>query len=100
MLTKGPFDHFGLSWASDSKRLAFSANRNEDEDKSAVVDLFVLHLETEELEKMTESTGIFTMANWSGDGKYLAAIGHELEYADATINQVWIINSVQKKIHA
>lgn len=97
LLTKGPFDHSGLNWSPDSKRLVLSANRNEDEDSSSVVDLFVLHLETEELEKMTESTGVFTMANWSGDGKYIAAIGHELEYEGATINQVWIINSHTKE---
>ncbi|WP_158737504.1 S9 family peptidase [Alteribacillus sp. YIM 98480] len=97
VLTDGDFDHHSADWSPDSRQIVFSANRDEDEDRSNTLDLFIIDTETKDIVKLTNSTGVFSMAKWSKNGKKIACFGHELEYKGATLNQVWIIDPLSKE---
>ncbi|MGY4690412.1 S9 family peptidase [Salibacterium sp. K-3] len=99
ILTSGEYDHHSARWSPDSRQIVFSANRDENEDVSQTVDLFIIDTETEDIVKLTESNGVFFSANWSHDGRKIACIGHELDYKGATLNQVWIIDPLSKERH-
>ncbi|RSL34436.1 S9 family peptidase [Salibacterium salarium] len=96
ILTDGDFDHHSADWSPDSRHIVFSANRDADEDVSNTLDLFIIDIETEDIIKLTDSSGVFSHANWSYDGKKIACIGHELKYKGATLNQVWVIDPLSK----
>ncbi|WP_026700384.1 S9 family peptidase [Salibacterium aidingense] len=97
ILTDGEFDHHTAEWSPDSRQIVFSANRDVDEDVSNTLDLFIIDIETKDIIKLTNSTGVFSHANWSDDGRKIACIGHELEYKGATLNQVWIMDPLSKE---
>ncbi|WP_091272828.1 S9 family peptidase [Alteribacillus persepolensis] len=97
VLTHGDFDHHSADWSPDSRQIVFSANRDKDEDYKETLDLFIIDTETKDIVKLTDSTGVFTMAVWSPDGKQIACFGHELEYKGATLNQVWLVNPLSKE---
>ncbi|MFB5662152.1 S9 family peptidase [Alteribacillus sp. HJP-4] len=97
ILTEGDYDHSSGNWSPDSRQIVFSANRSENEDSTTHLDLFIIDKETKDIVKLTSSTGVYSLANWSYDGKKIACIGHENEWKGATINQVWIIDPLTRE---
>ncbi|MFC5713482.1 S9 family peptidase [Thalassorhabdus alkalitolerans] len=91
-LTSGQFDHTPGSWSPDSKHVVFTANRETDEDRTLHQDLFTIDIESREVTKLTDTTGAFSLPNWSPDGQKIACFGHQYEFKGATLNQVWIID--------
>ncbi|WP_028986751.1 S9 family peptidase [Thermicanus aegyptius] len=91
-LTEGDESISSFTWAPDGKRIAFTANRASDPDRTWTNDLFILDMDTLHVSKLTDQDGVFGSLAWSPDGKWIAALGHNLEYAGATLTKVWLFD--------
>lgn len=78
-VTSGDFDHGAPRWSPDGRWIAFTANRQEDEEYSsyAVSDVFVVSKSGGEPRNLTPQPGIAASPAWSPDGKSIAFIGHD-----------------------
>ncbi|MBA4535706.1 S9 family peptidase [Bacillus aquiflavi] len=98
LLTKRNVNHTLHAWSPDGSQLVFTANMNLELDFSFVLDVYLLHVESKELKKLTKSTGYFHQITWSPNGKYLGIIGHEREFENATISKIWIYNLEREEL--
>ena len=53
-------------------------------------DIYLLELATKETSKLTESTGMFYQTAWSPNSRYLAFVGSEREFENATHAKLFI----------
>lgn len=93
-ITEGPYDHDGGAWSPDGTMIAFTANRTDDPDRALIADVYVVSIRTDEWRRLTNGTGVFSVPSWSPDGSRIACIGHEKEYAGATLKRIWTIDLV------
>ncbi|MCY9186727.1 S9 family peptidase [Bacillus halotolerans] len=94
-LTNEKADHFDPAFSPDSKSLVFSANLTETDDASKPHDVCLVSLETEDLKLITSHRGSFGPSSFSPDGRYLALLGHEQEYRNATLEKAWLYDIEQ-----
>ncbi|WP_371069011.1 prolyl oligopeptidase family serine peptidase [Sediminibacillus sp. JSM 1682029] len=97
-LTSGKFDHQFGSFSPDGSRIAFSANRTDDPDRSFVSDIFEYDLKNGNLTRLTNGTGMFIQPNYAPDGNKLSVLGHDLTYAGATLTRVWVLDRNSKQL--
>lgn len=78
-LTTGDFDHGAATWSPDGKWVAFTANRQEDEEYSnyVVSDVFVVPAAGGEPRNLTPGPGMAGGLAWSPDGTTIAFLGHD-----------------------
>ena len=75
-LTNGPTSEEGASWAPDSRRIAFHANRRRDHDLRFRTDVHVIDIESGEETRITgRPDPIFSGPAWLPDGRRLAVLG-------------------------
>ncbi|HWO75095.1 MAG TPA: S9 family peptidase [Bacillus sp. (in: firmicutes)] len=90
-LTEGVHSHDAEDWSPDGNQLLISSNQDEEKDFSFNLDLYIYNLETGEKKPLTEGKkGMFYGASWSPDGKYIAFLGNEREFENATLSKVWL----------
>ncbi|SDY49591.1 Dipeptidyl aminopeptidase/acylaminoacyl peptidase [Evansella caseinilytica] len=94
-LTKADVDHEPGNWSPDGSKIVYSANKEGDE--QFISDLYVLDVQSQQAEKLTDSTGFFGSGNFSPDGKTIACFGHEKEYLGATLTRLWTIDIETKE---
>jgi len=70
-LTPGEFQHHGVAWLSDSKRLVTSSQRHADWDRDMTTDLYMVPLEGE-ITALTGQTGLHQHPSVSPDGTLIA----------------------------
>lgn len=98
-LTEGKHSHNVEDWSPDSKKLVISSNQDEEKDFSFNLDLYIYDLESGKMTSLTEGRrGMFYGASWSPDGKYIAFLGNEREFENATLTKVWLYNVAQQSI--
>ncbi|MCY8474831.1 S9 family peptidase [Bacillus halotolerans] len=97
-LTNEKADHFDPAFSPDSKSLVFSANLTETDDASKPHDVCMVSLETEDLKLITSHRGSFGPSSFSPDGRYLALLGHEQEYRNATLEKAWLYDIEQDRL--
>ncbi|MEC1614372.1 S9 family peptidase [Bacillus mojavensis] len=97
-LTNEKADHFDPAFSPDGKSLVFSANMTETDDARKPHDVCMLSLETEDLKLITSHRGSFGPSSFSPDGRYLALLGHEQEYRNATLEKAWVYDIEQDRL--
>lgn len=90
LLTEEERHHTVLDWSPDGRYLVFSADYSEDEDFSFIQDIYLYDLETKEKLNLTNGQGLFFDGKFSPDGRYVAMIGNDFTYKNATLNGVWL----------
>ncbi|MFO1445491.1 S9 family peptidase [Bacillus sp. Bva_UNVM-123] len=98
LLVSGEHDFQLQSWSPNGKTIALTAKLCEDKDFSFINDVYLFHLETKELENITNEIGNFGNVTWSHDGHYLGMFGHEREYENATITKLWVYHIFEKQL--
>lgn len=72
-LTEGStFTVGGFSWAPDSSRIAFSAQRDPDLGSADTADIYVVTVADKSVKKIVETSGPDSDPVWSPDGKWIA----------------------------
>ncbi len=84
------FDYNDGAWSPDGKSIGFTSNMTDDPDQTLISDVFILSLETNEQQQLTNSNGFFGNLSWSPDGSYLSFLGHEKEFQSATFSKIWL----------
>jgi dipeptidyl aminopeptidase/acylaminoacyl peptidase len=72
--------------------IAYSADFEENKDFSFASALYLLDMESMESNKVTDEQGYYGGACFSHDGKYLAYIGNNREFENATQNKIYLYN--------
>ena len=84
-VTDGPFDEHSLTWAPDSRQIAFVSNRSDDPDNNFSDDLWIVKIVGSEIEQLTSTRGAEFHPRWSPDGSRIAylAMSRELNSKDS-----------------
>ncbi|MGA9226566.1 MAG: S9 family peptidase [Mesobacillus sp.] len=90
LITKREADYHLQCWSPDGKKIVLSADETAERDFSFKSDLLLMDVETGEITKLTNGKGYYGSAAFSPDGKYLGYTGHEREFENATLPQLWI----------
>ncbi|MGD2201275.1 MAG: S9 family peptidase [Candidatus Bathyarchaeota archaeon] len=92
-LTEGEFDVETAKWSPNGKKIAYTANKEENADTSRVRDIFLISVKGGEPEKLTEGAHVVTDLSWSPDSRRIAFIGHDRP-EDLAVNQdLWVMPS-------
>ncbi|MGH9060993.1 MAG: TolB family protein, partial [Acidimicrobiales bacterium] len=73
-VTSGDYDHAGVTWSPDGRRLAFASRRHESRERDRADDLFVADLDSSEIRAVTRSTMPVARPAWSPDGESLVFV--------------------------
>src|SRR5690625_587876 len=91
-LTTSETDHSYQDISPDGHTVLFAANLNDDADYELTNDLYTLDLRTKEMTKITNGQGVYYNARFSPSGDKIVCFGHELEFAGATLTEIYIFN--------
>ncbi|CAM3777363.1 S9 family peptidase [Mesobacillus thioparans] len=92
LVAKGEADYHMQCWSPDGNSLLLSADESPERDFSFKSDLLLLDIKSGDKTKITNGKGYYGNAVFSVDGKYLGYTGHEREFENATLNQLWVRN--------
>lgn len=79
LLTSGPYNEHSITWAPDSRRIAFISNRASQPDDIQQSDIWTVDIQTQKITRLTRHTGMTYQPTWSPDGShiaFLAVSGH------------------------
>jgi TolB protein len=81
-LTSGPYQDIEPDISQDGKRIAFSSNRN------GPWDIFILDLETGDMQQFTDSAAYDGNPSWSPDGQWLVFESYQIDNLEILIQDV------------
>lgn len=90
LITKREADYHVQCWAPDGKSIVLAADETPERDFSFKNDLLLVELESGKTTKLTNEKGYYGSAAFSPDGRYIGYLGHERQYENATLSQLWI----------
>lgn len=92
-ITDGPFDDSAPAWSPEGTRIAFISDRSDDRDNHYEGGaIHVVHVETRDVQRVTDETGRAANPAWSLDGMWLAYVGSPVaDDASASDTHLWII---------
>ncbi|OAT83110.1 peptidase [Bacillus sp. MKU004] len=89
-LTDDEHDYALHTWHGSN--IAYSADFEENKDFSFTSALYLFDLKSKTSRRVSEEEGYYGGASFSPDGRYLAYIGHNREYENATQNKIHLYN--------
>jgi dipeptidyl aminopeptidase/acylaminoacyl peptidase len=92
-LTEGDWNVGSPAWSPDGMQIAYTANQDEDRDRSEVNDLYVIAVAegATSARKVTHGRGPVGLPSWSPDGGTIAYIGHEQGYMPGANNRLLLV---------
>ncbi len=78
-ITPGNYNEHSITWAPDSRQIAFISNRNACPDDNQQNDVWKVDIHTQYIARLSEHTGLAYQPTWSPDGQhiaFLAVSGH------------------------
>ncbi|WP_138484076.1 S9 family peptidase [Dyadobacter bucti] len=72
LLTPGNFNEHSITWSPDSRHIAFISNRTARPDDIQQSDVWKVDIQTLEITRLTEHTGLAYQPKWSPDGAHIA----------------------------
>jgi dipeptidyl aminopeptidase/acylaminoacyl peptidase len=91
--TEGEYDVDQARWSNDGKRIAYIANKEEDQDTSRVRDVYIAPAKKGEHRSLTDGGFAISSLSWSPDDGLLAFIGHDQPGELAVDNDLWVVDS-------
>lgn len=73
-LTPGSYNEHSITWAPDSRHIAFISNRNDCPDDIQQSDVWKVDIDTQITTRLTEHTGLAYQPTWSPDGNHIALL--------------------------
>ncbi|MUV36666.1 Acylaminoacyl-peptidase [Lentibacillus sp. JNUCC-1] len=89
-LTSADADHGFLDISPDGQTILFAANLNEQADRELINDIYKLDTASKQIEKLTNGKGSYGGGVFSPCGTKVAVVGHEQQYAGATLNDLYV----------
>lgn len=97
LLTPGQYDEHSVSWAPDSRRLAFVSDRSADPDDAFANDIFTLDIQSGQTTQLTSTKSAEFLPVWSADGQWIAFEGwvrpDNTKDSPAEDSKAWIVGS-------
>jgi dipeptidyl aminopeptidase/acylaminoacyl peptidase len=75
-ITVGVFDNHHLTWAPDSRHVAFVSARHAERDEDGAADVFIVPIDGGEPRQITRTEGPASFPAFSPDGRTIAYLGH------------------------
>ncbi|MBY8911259.1 S9 family peptidase [Bacillus sp. YC2] len=97
-LTDHEADHYDAAFSPNGERLVFTANLTDQGDASKPSDVYVMELKSGRLTQITPYSGSFGSCAFSPDGSYIAILGHENEYRNATLEKAWLYDMKNERL--
>lgn len=72
LITPGNYNEHSISWAPDSRNIAFISNRSNDPDNNQRNDVWRVNIQTREVTRLTTLSGSAFQPKWSPDGTHIA----------------------------
>jgi dipeptidyl aminopeptidase/acylaminoacyl peptidase len=96
-ITNGTFNITKPIWNNDGSKIAYLANKTNEAEIGVKNDVWVVDLETQTHEKITEGNMSYNNVSFSPNGKWIAVNGNNRKYGLATKNDIYIIDLDSKK---
>jgi dipeptidyl aminopeptidase/acylaminoacyl peptidase len=92
LLTPGTYQEHSITWAPDSRHIAFVSNRTSRPDDMQQSDVWKVDIHTQMITRLTEHQGLAYQPTWSPDGNHLAflAVSGEFGTNDSTAEDTHI----------
>ena len=91
--TTGDFHHGLAGISRDGSRIVMSVNRAENLDFEFRTPLYIVDVETKEEKTLVDEEGYYGNVAYSYDNRYIAYIGSDASYKNATHNNVYIYDT-------
>jgi dipeptidyl aminopeptidase/acylaminoacyl peptidase len=91
--TEGNFQHGLQAVSHDGKKLVIGVNRTENQDFEFRQPLFIVDVETKEETVLVDEDGYFGGAQFSFDDRYIAYVGSDREFQNATHSNVYVYDT-------
>jgi len=88
-VTKGEFDVGAYTWSPDSKEIAYVSNKEPDQDRSHLRDIYIMSAKGGEARKITNSVHEISSISWSKHG--LAYYGSDFHARGSTNTDLWVM---------
>ncbi|WP_407270233.1 S9 family peptidase [Radiobacillus sp. PE A8.2] len=96
-LTTEAADHSPGGWSPDSHYIGFTANIGPQADQTQTQDIYTFETRSKTINKLTDSNGFYYGIQFSPSSEKIACLGHQFEYAGATLSKLWTIDLHSKE---
>jgi dipeptidyl aminopeptidase/acylaminoacyl peptidase len=91
-LTAGDYNHTQPALSPCRRYLAFASNQSPERDNERRTDIWLMDLDNDTLQRITNHDGIYGLPQFSLDSSRLAFIGHRVEepYGPTNLDRLWV----------